>query len=631
MPSESTSSPLIIAGPLLRRCTPTEVVLWLVTDTPCACQLHISLANEATLLAVPATECNQQSLQVGQRAFLHWLRWSPASPLAENTVAHYDIKLTSAANDYWLTQLVDQLHYEGATHPHFKVSTTINEVVHGSCRKPHHKSRDSLVQLDKRLAASAGSPTDRPDFLMMTGDQVYVDDVAGPMLAAIHQVIERLGLFDEELPGAKVKQAGELYAHADSYYRRDRLLPDDDEGKRLKKRFWFSNRKSIFTSVNSNNHLITFAEVMAMYLLTWSPTLWDGIDLDKPNIPWARKKQYQKEKLIIQQFADGLWQVRRMMAHIPCYMIFDDHDITDDWNLTRGWEEAAYGHPFSKRIIGNALLGYLLCQGIGNNPQAFLPLNDALTTCFDGSQVLALDPLIEQLFEWREWHYQLPTQPPTLVLDTRTQRWRSESNRHKPSGLMDWEPLCDLQQQLIGHDSVLMISPAPIYGVKLIEVVQKVFTFFGKALAVDAENWMAHKGTASVILNIFRHKSTPPLFIILSGDVHYSFVYNVKLRFSRSSPQIFQITASGIKNEFPRALLLLLDKLNRWIFHRYSPFNWLTRRRGMSIQPCKPPGDKGRTLLNASGLGVLNISSDRQQLKMSILTSEGNEVEFEQQ
>jgi phosphodiesterase/alkaline phosphatase D-like protein len=50
------------------------------------------------------------------------------------------------------------------------------------------------------------------------------------------------------------------------------------------------------------------------------------------------------------------------MAHLPCLMIFDDHDITDDWNLSAQWEETAYGHPFSRRIIGNALLGYLLCQ-----------------------------------------------------------------------------------------------------------------------------------------------------------------------------------------------------------------------------------------------------------------------------
>ena len=55
----------------------------------------------------------------------------------------------------------------------------------------------------------------------------------------------------------------------------------------------------------------------------------------------------------------------RVFAHLSTLMMFDDHDITDDWNLSAQWEETAYGHPFSKRIIGNALLAYLLCQGWG--------------------------------------------------------------------------------------------------------------------------------------------------------------------------------------------------------------------------------------------------------------------------
>jgi hypothetical protein len=48
---------------------------------------------------------------------------------------------------------------------------------------------------------------------MMSGDQVYADDVAGPMLRAIHALIERLGLFDEHLEGAVVSDSAKLYEH----------------------------------------------------------------------------------------------------------------------------------------------------------------------------------------------------------------------------------------------------------------------------------------------------------------------------------------------------------------------------------------------------------------------------------
>jgi hypothetical protein len=43
---------------------------------------------------------------------------------------------------------------------------------------------------------------------------------------------------------------------------------------------------------------------------------------------------------------------------------------------------------------------------------------------------------------------------------------------------MDWEALCELQQELIGQEAVIMVSAAPIFGVKLTETLQRIFTFF---------------------------------------------------------------------------------------------------------------------------------------------------------
>ncbi|MDU0353137.1 hypothetical protein RS130_03605 [Paraglaciecola aquimarina] len=219
--------------------------------------------------------------------------------------------------------------------------------------------------------------------------------------------------------------------------------------------------------------------------------------------------------------------------------------------------------------------------------------------------------------------------PKIVVLDTRTQRWRSESSLTKPSGLMDWEALCDVQQELIGQESIIMVSAAPVFGVKLIETIQRIFTFFGQALTVDAENWMAHKGTASVMLNIFRNRKTPPNFVILSGDVHYSFVYDISLRFRQNSPHITQITSSGIKNEFPEKLLNWFDTLNRVLYSKYSPLNWFTQRRNMRIQHRKPEGHKVRTLLNSAGIGVLEIDKKCEQVCAKQLCASGEEITFE--
>ena len=290
-------------------------------------------------------------------------------------------------------------------------------------------------------------------------------------------------------------------------------------------------------------------------------------------------------------------------------MIFDDHDITDDWNLSAQWEETAYGHPFSKRIIGNALLAYLLCQGWGNQPDVFGELinqTQALTAQPHANHLdaTAQDELLEALLKFQRWHYVLPTTPALVVLDTRTRRWRSEFTLKQPSGLLDWEALSELQQELLDHPSAIIVSPAPIFGVKLIETVQKVFSWCGYPLLVDAENWMAHRGAAQVILNIFRHSRTPGNYVILSGDVHYSFVYEVLIRYRNAGPRIWQITSSGIKNEFPPRLLEWFDRLNRWLYSPRSPLNWFTRRRTMQVVPHIPEhAEAGERLWNSAGIG----------------------------
>lgn len=455
----------------------------------------------------------------------------------------------------------------------------------------------------------------------MSGDQIYADDVAGPTLLAIHQVIELLGLYDEKWTGDNsVNGSDELFNHPFCYYQRDALLPQSTVKQSFFRKLFSINKQPVFTSDSAKNHLVTLAEVFAMYLLVWSPALWRLVNLNSNKVAPAFQEKYKTETKHIQSFVADLPQVSRALAHIPVYMIFDDHDITDDWNLTRGWEEAAYGNPFSKRIIGNTLIGYWLCQGWGNAPEKFSELNSQAHQYFPGNCYEKQDQLIDEVLAFNQWHFSLETTPKIIVLDTRTQRWRSESSSNKPSGLMDWEALSELQQELIHQDEVILVSAAPIYGVKMIETIQRFFTFIGLPLMVDAENWMAHSGTANVMLNIFRHHKTPPHFIILSGDVHYSFFYEITHRFRRSDSRIFQITSSGIKNQFPAKILLWLERLNRYLYATYSPLNWFTKRRRMKIKVRKPEPSQKNTLVNQSGIGLITLTKDQDIVKAELLT-----------
>lgn len=69
--------------------------------------------------------------------------------------------------------------------------------------------------------------------------------------------------------------------------------------------------------------------------------------------------------------AQGVAKVRRGLANIPTYMMFDDHEVTDDWHMTRDWTDEVYKSPMAVRVMQNALSAYAIFQGWGNTPERF--------------------------------------------------------------------------------------------------------------------------------------------------------------------------------------------------------------------------------------------------------------------
>ena len=584
-----------MAGPVLRRIAPDRLLIWLVTSRPVELTLRLHPSGMDTQ-QVSCDSGASRSVPVGRHAFVQLLDFVPSAPLPADTLIGYDLTWSENSTEHSLVAELPYLCHQGQIRPSFVIASHNRRLLHGSCRKPHFDAADGLVRADSWLAQRVEDPAQRPSWLLMSGDQIYADDVAGPMLVTIHRLIERLGLFGETLGGATVGDSDELYRAANTYYRREELLPDVQPNAALRERFFGGVNKPVFTTAHAHNHLITFSEIIAMYLLAWSPECWALVDDEPPVLDADWQQTYRREQRILAGFVDGLPQAARLMAHLPSLMIFDDHDITDDWNLTAEWEQTAYGHPFSRRIIGNALLGYLLCQGWGNAPDMTAEPMAALGELLASGEAdpdakldaQLHDSCIDHVLSFHRWSYEVAGEPALLVLDTRTRRWRSEDRPARPSGLMNWEALTDMQQKLLDRQSVVIVSPAPMFGVKLIEAVQKLFTLGGYPLLVDAENWMAHRGAAQVMLNIFRHTRTPANYVILSGDVHYSFVYEVRIRQRSRGPHIWQITSSGLKNSFPRSLLDWFDRLNRWLYSPRSPLNWMTKRRAMQVTPRDP-------------------------------------------
>jgi hypothetical protein len=155
--------------------------------------------------------------------------------------------------------------------------------------------------------------------------------------------------------------------------------------------------------------------------------------------------------------------------------------------------------------------------------------------------------------------------------------------------------------------------------VKLIETVQKVFSWCGYPLLVDAENWMAHRGAAQVILNIFRHTRTPETTWCCRGCALF-----LRLRSADPTPQGRATDLADHQQRHqeripPRPAGMVRSP--RWLYSPRSPLNWLTKRRRMRIVPYVPEhAEAGERLWNSAGIGQV-FFNDQGQPRRSISTT----------
>ena len=88
-----------------------------------------------------------------------------------------------------------------------------------------------------------------------------------------------------------------------------------------------------------------------------------------------QKKLEERHAIKVEQmtaFYDGSAEGRRTLANVPTYMIMDDHDVTDDWNLNPIWVDRVNKTTFGRAILRNALASYTVFQDWGNDPVRYL-------------------------------------------------------------------------------------------------------------------------------------------------------------------------------------------------------------------------------------------------------------------
>lgn len=386
-------------------------------------------------------------------------------------------------------------------------STPLN-FLHGSCRKLHGKGEDCLAAADKVISSSLTDLDKRPSALFLTGDQIYADDVAGPLSNYLTDLGNKLLGWDEQFPGIGEKIS-------EMHMGERQMLVRECAG---------------FTSSASSNHLLSFGEFAAMYLLAWNVENWPERFPDITTVTNGNKKKYHEQIEQLENTRRDLPAVRRVLANIPTYMIFDDHEITDDWNITREWNENVRASKCGKQVVTNGLAAYWVFQGWGNNPASFNDEFVATISDFFANNGNASDAersaFEDHLWSFKGWTYGAPTNPLTIIADCRTLR-HYDSYNGAPQLLSNEGLLSILQTAKEANyqkgDPIIIVLPTPVFGFLLLEALQKAAAKVTGVYKLDLETWYANETGLVNLLSFLVQTFEPRHCIFLSGDVHYGF------------------------------------------------------------------------------------------------------------
>ncbi|WP_333876323.1 hypothetical protein [Methylobacter sp.] len=543
----------LLAGPILRRATPNRVCVWFATVELINLTLQI-ISKDGKVLG-ESTQNNY--CRLGQNLFVYLLQARCNDPTQTYPVdAFLYYRLIDAVTDTPLD--LSALTYDKSTpYPKFFIPDALQQLLHGSCRKPHggENSPDALSYADSLLESTHDDLTKRPAVLLMTGDQIYADDVPISVLAMLKEKAAALIGRPELLPYDKDAKGLTIYQDSQN-------IPLHGRKSFLKE------YKSGFTSDESENHLMSFGEFATMYIYVFGNTQnWQPAEkwalLAQQFIADTKESKKAEQAFINQQaavdkFQSTLPNVRRLLANIPTYMIFDDHDVTDDWNITNDWYDGVRSSALGRRIVANALASYWAFQGWGNDPDNFdkdlqLTISQYLLDAANSPEINERYDL--HTWKYRGWGFSVPTSPPIIAVDSRTQRMPT-TNSYLPVLLdryardwlrVEWAKL-KTGQNISADTCPIFITTTPVLGFSVLERVQKAAYwlvevlegfqyvkyfewFIGKEAYLtkkiiglaDVEAWSSNKPSFLTLMNCLSEDMQIKQCVFLSGDVHYSF------------------------------------------------------------------------------------------------------------
>ena len=262
--------------------------------------------------------------------------------------------------------------------------------------------------------------------------------------------------------------------------------------------------------------------------------------------------------------------IRWLLATVPTAMIFDDHDVSDDWNISQSWVEERRALGWWDERITGAFMAYWLYQHIGNLSPPELADETLLEAVRQDED--AGPRLRDRAREWdREsaasrWAYHRDFgRSRLLVVDSRAARVLTEGRRDMVDA-EEWDWIVEHAHGSFDH--LIIATTLPVFaphGIHYLESWNEagcdgaggsVAARLGERVrrAVDLEHWAAFQQSFETFVDLLRAVGNglggePPATItILSGDVHTTYVAEVDLGTGAGRSSVYQVVCSPFRN-----------------------------------------------------------------------------------
>lgn len=301
-------------------------------------------------------------------------------------------------------------------------------------------------------------------------------------------------------------------------------------------------------------------------------------DLSEP--PGDQVADYEEyTRLYYESWLDP--EVRWLLSTVPSCMIFDDHDVIDDWNTSEAWLNRMRATPWWRERILSGLMSYWVHQHLGNLSPAELAadgLYAAVRETEDGTEALrAFAARADADPAYTRWSYRRDFGPVRLLMvDTRGARVLGEGAR----AMVEAKELAWVRQQALEgagtYDHLLIGSSLPWLLPHFVHDVEAWnasvcggrrgarWARVGEDLRQrgDLEHWAAFPESfdalTDLIAEVGEGAGAPATISVLSGDVHHAYIAEPDWSRWPRRPvsEVRQLTCSPVHNSIHASIRL---------------------------------------------------------------------------